>query len=70
MDGQYTEARDIDSEINKQNENAITISLFQGCTRTNMKKIVYFQFIYSIHVIKTVSFRGQKRLGHAQIDLL
>ena len=52
MDGQYTEAHDIDSEINKQNENAIIISLFQGCTRRNMKKIIYFQFIYSIHVIK------------------
>ena len=26
MDGQYTEAHDIDSEINKQNENAIRFS--------------------------------------------
>ena len=52
MDGQYTEAHDIDSEINKQNENAIIIRLFQGCTRRNMKKIIYFQFIYSINVIK------------------
>ena len=73
MDGQYTEARDIDSEINKQNENAITISLFQGCTRTNMKK----NYIFSIHLLDSCnqtlkrSLLGvKKRLGHAQIDLL
>ena len=48
-------------------------SLFQGCSRRNVKKLYVFNSFYlldSYNQSLIWSLRGQKRFGHAQICLL
>ena len=65
------------SRLGCSGQNTIIFSrkgLFQGCTRGNIKKLYFFDFLYLLdsrnQSLKLSLLGVKKRLGHAQIGLL